>query len=167
MRIKDETQWNDPENELVIAGGPIGGITAYPGSGKLTAVTISPLTQLDYRQQFRRLFWPLSQVRRLGRAGSAGQGQEDVVIVIDGDRGIVTIEAAPLEAVDTHLANRQLMEIYAKDERELRGISVITAGQAAEHVPMCGLNVSYYDPQPQGSAHQAGGARRVRAGFAG
>src|SRR5512146_1280012 len=42
--IKDGTQWNDPENELVIAGGPIGGITAYPGSGKLTAVTLSPLT---------------------------------------------------------------------------------------------------------------------------
>jgi aldehyde:ferredoxin oxidoreductase len=27
-------RWNDPENELCIAGGPIGGITAYPGSGK-------------------------------------------------------------------------------------------------------------------------------------
>ena len=40
--IKDGTRWNDPENELVIAGGPIGGITAYPGSGKCTVVTISP-----------------------------------------------------------------------------------------------------------------------------
>ena len=43
--IQDETRWNDPENELVVAGGPIGGITAYPGSGKCTVVTISPLTK--------------------------------------------------------------------------------------------------------------------------
>ena len=66
----------------------------------------------------------------------------------------------PLEAVDTHLINRQLTELYAGDEREMRGISVISAGQAADHVPMCGLNISYYDPKPQGSPHQAGCARR-------
>src|SRR5690606_38758675 len=30
--VKPDTKWNDPENELVVAGGPIGGITAYPGS---------------------------------------------------------------------------------------------------------------------------------------
>ncbi|TLN19227.1 hypothetical protein FDZ74_06205, partial [bacterium] len=42
--VADGTAWNDPSNELIIAGGPIGGITGYPGSGKCTAVTISPLT---------------------------------------------------------------------------------------------------------------------------
>ena len=39
---RPETRWNDPENELVITGGVIGGIASYPGSGKCTAVTISP-----------------------------------------------------------------------------------------------------------------------------
>src|SRR3972149_2310478 len=43
--VNNDTKWDSPENELVIAGGPIGGITAYPGSGKCTAVTISPLTK--------------------------------------------------------------------------------------------------------------------------
>ena len=42
--VKDDTKWDDPENELVIANGPINGITAYPGSGKSTVVFISPLT---------------------------------------------------------------------------------------------------------------------------
>jgi len=28
--VTSETKWNSPENELVIAGGPIGGITQYP-----------------------------------------------------------------------------------------------------------------------------------------
>ena len=32
-------------------------------------------------------------------------------------------------------------------EQEKRGISVISAGQAADHVPMTGLNISFYDPR--------------------
>ena len=58
-----------------IAGGPIGGITAYPGSGKCTVVTISPLTALPGRQQRRRLFWPVPEILRLGCAGNPGQGR--------------------------------------------------------------------------------------------
>ena len=42
--VSPDTRWSDPKNALVIAGGPIGGITAYPGSGKSTVVTVSPLT---------------------------------------------------------------------------------------------------------------------------
>ncbi|MBN1667919.1 MAG: aldehyde:ferredoxin oxidoreductase, partial [Anaerolineales bacterium] len=42
--VSPETTWDAPQNELVIANGPICGITAYPGSGKATVVTLSPLT---------------------------------------------------------------------------------------------------------------------------
>ena len=42
--VSGSTRWDDPENELVFANGPIGGISAYPGTGKSTVVTISPLT---------------------------------------------------------------------------------------------------------------------------
>jgi len=38
-------KWNDPENEVCIACGPLGGTTMYPGSGKSIAVSISPLTE--------------------------------------------------------------------------------------------------------------------------
>jgi aldehyde:ferredoxin oxidoreductase len=145
--IQDGTRWNDPENELVIAGGPIGGITAYPGSGKLTAVTISPLTHAVIDSNGGGYFGPYLKFAGWDALEIQGKAGSDVVIVIDGDRGRVTIEAAPLEAVDTHLVNRQLMELYAADEREMRGISVITAGQAADHVPMGGLNISYWDPR--------------------
>lgn len=60
--IRDDTRWNDAENELVIAGGPIGGITAYPGSGKCTVVTISPLTNTVIDSNSR---WQLSSAWRL------------------------------------------------------------------------------------------------------
>ncbi len=143
--INDGTQWNDPENELVIAGGPIGGITAYPGSGKLTAVTISPLTHAIIDSNGGGYFGPYLKFAGWDALEIQGKAENDVIIVIDGDEGTVTIEDAPLEAVDTHLVNRQLTWMYAKNESEMRGISVISAGQAAEYLPMCGLNISYYD----------------------
>jgi len=37
-------KWDDPENEVCIACGPLGGTPIYPGSGKSIVVTISPLT---------------------------------------------------------------------------------------------------------------------------
>jgi len=42
--VADKTSWDDPENALVIANGPLCGTTAYPGMGKSTVVTLSPLT---------------------------------------------------------------------------------------------------------------------------
>ncbi|MBU1368527.1 MAG: aldehyde:ferredoxin oxidoreductase, partial [Bacteroidetes bacterium] len=41
---KPNTKWNDPENEIVISSGPIGGITQYSGTGKSICVSISPQT---------------------------------------------------------------------------------------------------------------------------
>ena len=41
---KASTKWDDPENELIFTGGPVLGITQYPGSGKTHVVSISPQT---------------------------------------------------------------------------------------------------------------------------
>jgi len=63
--VKDDTQWDDPENELIIANGPISGNTAYPGSGKSTVVFILAPDQAGGGQQRWRLFWALPQILRL------------------------------------------------------------------------------------------------------
>jgi aldehyde:ferredoxin oxidoreductase len=139
------TKWDDRENELVIAGGPIGGITAYPGSGKCTAVTISPLTKSVIDSNSGGYFGPYLKFAGWDALEVQGKSDKDVIIFIDGDNGVVTIEEAPLEAVDTHLIINQLTEMYAASDKEKRGLSIISAGQAAEHIPMCGLNVSYFD----------------------
>jgi aldehyde:ferredoxin oxidoreductase len=144
--VTETTKWNDPENELVIASGPIGGITAYPGSGKLTAVTISPLTQCVVDSNSGGYFGPYLKFSGFDALEIQGKAKKDVIIVIDGDEGVIRIEEAPLEAVDTHIINRQLTEMYC-GKSDKQSVSVISAGQAADHVPMCGLNVSYYDPR--------------------
>jgi len=145
--VSPQTRWNDPENALVIAGGPIGGITAYPGSGKCTVVTLSPQTHLPVDSNGGGYFGPYLKFAGWDALEIRGKAKNDVVIFIDGDSGRVTIEEAPLEDVNTHLLNRQLTEMYARDERGLRSISVISAGAAADHCAICGLNISYYDPR--------------------
>lgn len=145
--VKNETKWNSPENELVIAGGPIGGITQYPGSGKATVVTISPLTHSVIDSNSGGYFGPYLKFSGFDALEIQGKSDKEVVIFIDGDNGQITIEGAPLENVDSHVINPQLTELYAANEGEKRGISVVSAGKAAEYVPITGLNISFYDPK--------------------
>lgn len=145
--VKDNTKWNDSENELLIASGPIGGISSYPGSGKSTVVTISPLTNVVIDSNSGGYFGPYLKFSGWDALEVQGKAKEDVIIFIDGDKGIVQIETAPLESPNTHIINRILTEMYAESAENMRNISVVSAGQAAEHVLMCGLNISYYDPK--------------------
>ena len=141
------TKWNDPENELVFSSGPIGGITSYPGSGKVTVTTISPLTHSIIDSNGGGYFGPYLKFSGWDALEITGKTEQEVIIFIDGDNGKVKIEAAPLDPIDTHLVNTKLTEMYAEDEKDKKNISVISAGQAAAHIPMCGLNISYYDPK--------------------
>lgn len=142
---KPDTKWNDPENELVIAGGPIGGITAYPGSGKCTAVTISPLTKSIVDSNGGGHFGPYLKYAGWDALEIQGKADKEVMIIIDGDLGKVSVEEAPYEAVDTHVLIQQITDELAETESEKSGLSIISAGTAAENVPICGLNISYYD----------------------
>lgn len=143
--VGPNTRWDDPENELVIAGGPIGGITAYPGSGKSTVVTVSPLTQSVIDSNAGGYFGPYLKFAGWDALEIQGIAEQDVIIVIDGDAGRVTVEAAPLEPLDSHLLAAQLTEMYATDERDRKSVSVVSAGQAAEHSRYASLNLSWYD----------------------
>lgn len=143
--VGSNTQWDDPENELVIAGGPIGGITAYPGSGKSTVVTISPLTQSVIDSNAGGYFGPYLKFAGWDALEVQGIAERDVIIVIDGDEGRVTIEDAPLEELNSHLVARQLTEMYAGDERDRRSVSVLSAGQGASYSRYASLNLSWYD----------------------
>ena len=98
--VKPDTRWDDPENALVIAGGPIGGITAYPGSGKSTVVTISPLTHAVIDSNVGGYFGPYLKFSGWDAMSLTGIAEKDVIIFIDGDQGRVTIEEAPLEELD-------------------------------------------------------------------
>ncbi len=143
--VKDDTRWNDPENELIIANGPLCGILSYPGTGKSTVVTISPLTNLVIDSNVGGMVGPYLKGTGFDAVEIQGKADRDVVIVIDGDTGHITIEEAPLEVPYAHLSARVLTEMYARDEKDMRNIAVVAAGQGAEFARFGMLNFSWYD----------------------
>ena len=144
--VTPESKWDSPENELVIANGPICGITAYPGSGKSTIVTLGPLTDNVIDSNVGGYFAPFLKFSGFDALEIQGKAAEDVIIFIDGDTGKVTVEAAPLEDIDSHLLGSYLTDMYSDgDEKSKRGISVLSAGQAAEHIRFALINSTWYD----------------------
>jgi aldehyde:ferredoxin oxidoreductase len=145
--VTPDTRWDDPENEIVIASGPIGGTTLYPGAGKSICVAISPLTEIVVDSNVGGYYGPYLKFAGWDAIEIQGKAEEDVVVVVDGNEGRVTIETAPQEAVDTHLVGEELTAMFAKNEKDKRSISVVSAGAGAEHTRIGCLNFSWYDPR--------------------
>ncbi|RLD02639.1 MAG: aldehyde:ferredoxin oxidoreductase [Chloroflexi bacterium] len=143
--VTPETRWDDPENALIIANGPICGTTAYSGLGKATVVTLSPLTLNVVDSNVGGYFAPFLKFSGFDALEIIGKADEDVIIFIDGDTGKITIETAPLEEVNSHLLGAYLTRMYADNEKGQRGISVMSAGDAAEHIRYALINASWYD----------------------
>lgn len=145
--IKDNTKWDDPENELIIAPGPIGGITQYPGAGKSYVVGLSPLTQSAMDSNVGGYFGPFLKFSGWDALEIQGKAEGDVIVYIEGTKGIVTIEEAPLEELNADILSEQLTEMYAENEADKVNISVVAAGEAADHTLIGLLNFSFWDPR--------------------
>ena len=147
--VTGDTKWNDPQNEIVISSGPIGGTTQYPGSGKSLVVSISPTTHSVMDSNVGGHFGPLLKFAGWDALEIQGKAKKDVIVFIDGNEGKVTIEEAPEEAVDTHLIGEQMAEMFAETDKEKRDISTVSAGSGAEHTLIGCLNFSWYDVRRQ------------------
>lgn len=143
--VKDNTRWNDPENEIVISSGPCGGITQYPGSGKSLVVSISPLTNVVIDSNVGGHFGPLLKFAGWDAIEVQGKAEKDVIVVIDGPAGRVTIEEAPEVPADTYLLGHWLIEQMAEKEEDRYFMSSVSAGPGAEHTHIGCLNFSLYD----------------------
>ncbi|MDF2891129.1 MAG: aldehyde:ferredoxin oxidoreductase [Clostridia bacterium] len=143
--VTPETKWNDPENEIVIASGPVGGITQYPGAGKSLVCSLSPLTGMPMDSNVGGYFGPLLKFSGFDALELQGKADKDIIIFIDGNKGTISIEEAPEEAIDSHILGEQLTEMYAENEEDKRNISVVSAGSAANHAYIGLLNFTFYD----------------------
>ena len=143
--VKDDTRWNDPENEIIISTGPCGGITQYAGSGKSLVVSISPLTNIVIDSNVGGHFGPLLKFAGWDALEIQGKAEREVIVVIDGTTGRVTIEEAGDVPVDTHKVGHWLIEEMAESEKDRYFMSAVSAGSGAEHTLMGCLNFSFYD----------------------
>ncbi len=142
---KPDTKWDDPENEIIISSGPIGGITQYSGTGKSLVVTISPQTDSVMDSNVGGFFGSFLKFSGFDAIELQGKAEKDVIIFIDGINHHVEIFEAPAEAIDSHLLAEQLTEIFADNDSEKKNIGVVSAGTAADHSLIGMLNFSFYD----------------------
>jgi len=142
---KPETRWDDPENEIIISSGPIGGITQYSGTGKSLVVSISPQTDSVMDSNVGGFFGPFLKFSGFDALELQGKAQNDLVIFVDGINHRVELYEASGETPCSHLLAEQLTEIFAGNDIEKKNIGVVSTGAAAEHSLIGMLNFSFYD----------------------
>jgi aldehyde:ferredoxin oxidoreductase len=142
---KPTTKWDDPENEIIISSGPIGGITQYSGTGKSLVVSISPQTDSVMDSNVGGYFGPFLKFSGFDALELQGKSDKEVIIFIDGINHNVTIYESVSEATDSHILAEQLTDEFAESESEKRNIGVVSAGSAADHSLIGMLNFSFYD----------------------
>ena len=77
--VKSTTKWRDPENEIVISGGPCCGITQYSGSGKCIVTSISPQSDRIIDSNVGGHFGPHLKFSGFDALEVQGISKEDVI----------------------------------------------------------------------------------------
>lgn len=158
---KSSTRWDSPENEIVIAMGPVCGNTNYPGSGKSLVVSLSPMTDIPIDSNVGGYFGPYLKFSGWDALELQGKADRETIVFVDGNEGVVRLYEAPPELPrDTHLLAEALTRAFAKDEGDLQSVAVVSSGRGADHSPMGLLNFSLYDKR-------RGGCRVKQAGRGG
>lgn len=142
--VKDDTKWDDPENEICISCGPLGGSKVYPGSGNSIVTSISPLTGSVIDSNVGGYFGPLMLFAGFDALEIQGKSDEEVIVYIDGIDKKVSIHKAPADLPrDSYGITRKLTDIYGKDDP--RQVSVVSSGPGADNTFFGCLNFSWYD----------------------
>lgn len=144
---KPQTRWDDPENEIIISSGPIGGITQYSGTGKSLVVSISPTTNSVIDSNVGGFFGPFLKFSGFDALELQGKADKDVIILIDGVNHRVELYETSGETEYSHCLAEKLTEAFADDENGKKNIGIVSTGVAAEHSLFGMLNFSFYDPK--------------------
>ncbi|MBD3406971.1 MAG: aldehyde:ferredoxin oxidoreductase [Candidatus Lokiarchaeota archaeon] len=143
LPIDRVVKWDDPENEICIACGPLGGVTNYPGAGKSIVTAISPETGIPIDSNVGGYFGPYLKFAGFDAMEIQGKADKEVYIYIDGDEGKIEIHDASDLPEYAHEITKILTEKYTSNKG--RDISVVTAGPGADHAYMGCLNFSWFD----------------------
>ncbi len=143
---KPDTKWDNPENEINISSGPIGGITQYSGTGKSICVSISPITDIPIDSNVGGFFGPFLKFAGFDALELQGKAEKDITIFFDGVNHKVEINEVDYDNInDSHELAEQLTEMYAEDDKDRKNVSVVSTGSAAEHSLIGMLNFSFFD----------------------
>jgi len=148
--VTGDTKWNDPENPICIASGPLGGTSSYSGAGKSLVTSLSPTTGAPIDSNVGGNFGPYLKFSGFDALVVVGKAPVERMLVIDGTTGTISVEDTPEEAIDSHVLAEQLTEMYADGPDDRDNVSIISAGKGAEHALIGCLNFSYNDWRRKG-----------------
>ena len=140
-----DTKWNDPENAICIASGPMGGTPSYPGSGKSIVTALSPLTHSVIDSNVGGYFGPYLKFSGFDALQILGKSDTPAVVYIDGVEQTVKIFDTSGLPDDSYALSAALSDHFSQGRP--RGISVVSAGPGARHTFMGCLNFTWYDPK--------------------
>ena len=162
--VKKTTKWNDPENAICIASGPMGGTPTFPGSGKSIVTTISPTTESVMDSNVGGYFGPYLKFSGFDALEIKGKSSKDVLIFIDGiDQKIQIFEAVELSE-ESYDLSAILTEQFGKGKP--RNISVVSAGPGAKHTLIGCLNFTWYDSKRKRVRYKQAGRGGIGSVFA-
>jgi aldehyde:ferredoxin oxidoreductase len=162
--VKGSTRWNDPENAICIASGPLGGTPIYPGSGKSIVTAISATTGSVMDSNVGGYFGPYLKFSGFDALEIQGKSKVPAIIFIDGiEEQVQILEAAGLPE-GAHEISALLTDYFGRGEP--RDISVVTTGPGARHTLIGCLNFSWYDQKRSRSRLKQAGRGGVGTVFA-
>ena len=141
--VKKSTKWNDPENAICIASGPLGGTPGYPGAGKSIVTTISPLTNIPIDSNVGGYFGPYKKFSGFDVLEITGKAQNEVIILIDGIENKIKIFEVFNLTDDSYKISDTLTKYF--DNEKPGNVSVVSTGNAAKHTLMGCLNFTWFD----------------------
>jgi len=146
------TKATDPENPLILANGPLGGIPQFPGAAKSMAIALSPLTGVPGVSNFGGYFGPYLKYAGFDALQVTGKAERETIIVIDGFTRKVTLEEAP-DLKEVFDLERAIADRFTKAGYDKRHIAFMSTGLGADHTSFGCINSHYYDvtkPTPAG-----------------
>ncbi|MEE4264114.1 MAG: aldehyde ferredoxin oxidoreductase C-terminal domain-containing protein [Desulfobacteraceae bacterium] len=162
--VRADTRWNDPQNAICIACGPLGGTPIYPGSGKSIVTTLSPLTQAAIDSNVGGYFGPYLKFSGFDAVQIQGKAPRDTVIFIDGiSQQIQILDAAGLPENAYELST--LLTDHFADGKP-RNISVVSAGPGAQNTLIGCLNFTWYDAKRKRARYKQAGRGGIGSVFA-
>ncbi|MFO7644415.1 MAG: aldehyde ferredoxin oxidoreductase C-terminal domain-containing protein [Desulfosarcina sp.] len=162
--VSGDTRWNDPQNAVCIASGPMGGTPAYPGSGKSIVTSISPLTGSVIDSNVGGYFGPYLKFCGFDALRISGKSAEGVVVVIDGIEEKIEIVQVGGLPDDAYALSAVLTDHFSQGKKT--GISVVSAGPGAANTRMGCLNFSWYDNARKRARYKQAGRGGIGTVFA-
>ena len=162
--VQPTTKWNDAENALCIASGPLGGTPIYPGSGKSIVTTLSPTTASVMDSNVGGYFGPYLKFSGFDALEIQGKTSKEAVIFIDGiNQKIQIFESTALPA-NAYALSAVLTDHFAGGKP--RNISVVSTGPGAKNTLIGCLNFTWYDPKRRRARYKQAGRGGVGSVFA-